>query len=134
MMQHLVYLQSVIRKVIKTIVERLHTENNTITDADDPYGDIPLANLEAEAHTASAAPMSLQDELELTLTSMKRSGGSTAQQPRSGNVSNLETLIKKEMNYFESGGLKGTYRTYLQFTYNSLMTIVPTSVEAERAF
>lgn len=71
--------------------------------------------------------MSLQDELELTLTNLKSTG---TPQPRSGH-NNLDILIRKEINYFESGGLKGTY---LQFVYNALMTIVPTSVEAERAF
>ncbi|KAF2888666.1 hypothetical protein ILUMI_17507 [Ignelater luminosus] len=91
--------------------------------ADDSEDDVPLANLESN----SAAPMSLQDELELTLTSLKTS---ETPQPRSSN-NNLEVLIKKKMNYFESGGLKGTY---LQFGFNSLMTIVPASIEAERDF
>ncbi|CAG5047193.1 unnamed protein product [Parnassius apollo] len=123
--------KSVIRKAIKNIVERLeYTGSNavTTTPVDDPYDDIPLSNLETQ--TAAAAPMSLENELKLTLTSIKNPG-STAQPPRSGSMSNLEVLIKKEINYFESGGLKGTY---LQFAYNALMTIVPTSVEAERAF
>ncbi|KAF2886785.1 hypothetical protein ILUMI_19386 [Ignelater luminosus] len=71
--------------------------------------------------------MLLQDELELTLASLKTS---ETPHPRSGNK-NLEVLIKKEMNYFESGGLIGTY---LQFVFNSLMTPVPTSIKAERAF
>lgn len=35
------------------------------------------------------------------------------------------------MHLLESGGLKGDH---LQFAYNALLTVVPTSVEAERAF
>lgn len=120
--------KSVLRKAIKALVERLYTENDSEATAD-PDDDIPLANL--EENTAEAAePMSLQDELEMTLTSVK-SSGSTVQRPRSTNTSHLEARIKQEMNHFESGGSKGPY---LQFAYNALITIVPTSVEAERAF
>ncbi|KAF2902538.1 hypothetical protein ILUMI_03650 [Ignelater luminosus] len=99
--------KNVIRKEIKTIVERLEFKENyvkTTATADDSEDDVPLANLESSL-AALATPMSLQDELELTLTGLKTS---ETPQPRSGN-NNLKGLIKKKMNYFESGGLKGTY-------------------------
>ncbi|CAH2103111.1 unnamed protein product [Euphydryas editha] len=69
----------------------------------------------------------MQDELEMTLNSLNTSG--PTQSPSCKNT--LEVLIRKEMNYFESTGTKGTD---LQFVYNVLMAMTPTSVEAEGAF
>ena len=43
----------------------------------------------------------------------------------------LESLIKKEMRLY---GCRGTRGHFLQFAYNNLLTLVPTSVESERAF
>ena len=43
----------------------------------------------------------------------------------------LESLIKKEMGLYGGGGTRGQF---LQFAYNNLLTLVPTSVESERAF
>ena len=45
----------------------------------------------------------------------------------------LESLIKKVMDLYECGGTSGQF---LQFPYNSLLTLalVPTSVESEGAF
>lgn len=98
----------------------------TTATADDTEDNVLLANLKTYS-IASAAPMSLQDILRLTL---KRLTTSRTPQPRSGN-SNLDVLIRKKMNYLESSGLQGAY---LQFAFSSLMTVAPTSVEAELAF
>ena len=43
----------------------------------------------------------------------------------------LESLIKKEMDLYGCGEQRGQF---LQFAYNSLLTLVPTSVESERVF
>jgi len=43
----------------------------------------------------------------------------------------IDKILKKEMSAFESDGTKGKY---LRMTYEYLLTITPTSVEAERAF
>ena len=43
----------------------------------------------------------------------------------------LESLIKEEMGLYGCGGTMGQF---LQFAYNSLLTLMPTSVEPERAF
>lgn len=122
--------KKVIQQVIKTIVDRLQFKKKEVTlispSADDSEDELPLVNLKSNS-PAPSATLSLQDELQLTLTNLKSTG---TPQFRSGH-NNLDILIRKEMNYFESGGQKGTY---LQFVYNTLMTIVPTSVEAERVF
>ncbi|CAG4969527.1 unnamed protein product [Colias eurytheme] len=68
-----------------------------------------------------AGKLSLQEELEEAITACK--------DPRKAKIS-LDQLLKKEMNLYESGGSKGEL---LQFAYNFLTTIVPTSVESERA-
>jgi len=40
-------------------------------------------------------------------------------------------LVKKEIRYFEDGGMKGIK---LQLVYNYLSTITPSSIEFERTF
>lgn len=52
-------------------------------------------------------------------------------EPETQKDSDLSTSIKKEMNLFENGGTRGHH---LQLVYKYLLTIPPTSVEAERAF
>ena len=47
------------------------------------------------------------------------------------NSFDFEKLLKKEMSAYESNGVRSKF---LSLTYNYLMTISPTSVEAERAF
>ena len=47
------------------------------------------------------------------------------------NYFDFEKLLKKEMSAYEGNGVRGKF---LCITYNYLMTISPTSVEAERAF
>lgn len=44
---------------------------------------------------------------------------------------NLENILKKEIISFENDGIKGRH---LRIAYEYLLTIAPTSVEAERAF
>lgn len=43
----------------------------------------------------------------------------------------FDTLVKIEMALYENGGSRGKY---LNMAFNNLMSIPPTSVEAERAF
>ena len=47
------------------------------------------------------------------------------------NSFDFEKLLKKEISAYESNRVRGKF---LSITYNYLMTISPTSVEAERAF
>lgn len=43
----------------------------------------------------------------------------------------LESLIKKEMDLYDCDGTRGKF---LHFAYDSLFTLVPTSVDSEKAF
>lgn len=77
------------------------------------------------AESTEPEAISLRDELEQTLSRSKTAGR------YSSGLHSLEGIIRKEMNLLQSGGIKGEH---LQFVYNALLTVVPTSVEAERAF
>lgn len=80
------------------------------------------------AATATQSNPSLQEELEETLRASKSDFTHVS---RSTSLDKLESVIKKEMDLFECGGTRGRY---LQFAYNCLITLLPTSVESERAF
>ena len=70
--------------------------------------------------------VSLQEELQETLTAAFK-------EPRDRKLTtnSLESLIKKEMSLYESGGSKDKL---LQLADKCLRSVVPTSVEFERAF
>ena len=68
----------------------------------------------------------LQEEFEKTLRACKRPFLRI-----STSTERLESLIENEIVLYECGGTRGQF---LQFAYNSLLTLVPTGVESERAF
>ena len=72
------------------------------------------------------ARTTFQDKLEEALRACKRPFLRV-----STSTVRLESLIKKEMDLYECGGTSGQF---FKFAYNSLLTLVPTSVESERAF
>ena len=72
------------------------------------------------------ARTALQEELEEALRAYKRPFLRV-----STSTDRLESLIKKEMDLY---GCEGTRGHFLQFAYNSLLTLVPTSVESEVIF
>lgn len=141
--------KSAIRKEIKSIIERLHRSPNPVeialpspadavaslaSVAPDPpvheNDDTPLSmvvqNRQMQIQEQRLFNKSLQEELENTLNEYKRS-----QPVPIPSTSTLESIIKKEMHLFEYGGSRGKY---LQFAYDCLLSMVPTSVESERAF
>lgn len=136
--------KTVIRAEIKSLIERLYpqyslnsqtqtnsepscsTASTSAATADnidefDDYDNEPLSCL-----SETRKSISLQEELQATLTAAFK-------EPRDRRLptNSLEGLIKKEMNLYESGGSKGEI---LQFVDNCLRSVVPTSVESERAF
>ena len=134
-----------IRTEIKSLIERLHpqyslTNSQTQTNSDPSWSiastsaatanDIAeFDNDDNEPHSSlseTRKSISLQEELQETLTAAFK-------EPRDRKLTtnSLEALIKKEMNLYESGGSKGEL---LQFVDNCLRSVVPTSVESERAF
>lgn len=70
----------------------------------------------------------LQEELEMQL---KQDNEDYTKQIGIRKEKNYEKILKKEMAAFENDGIKEKYLTLL---HDYLLTIKPTSVEAERAF
>jgi len=69
--------------------------------------------------------LSLKEQLNLAISDSLQ-----PPQQNSG-TSNLATVIRQEIALFEGGGSRGRH---LQFVYDYLLTVPPSSVEAERAF
>ncbi|GBP55622.1 hypothetical protein EVAR_35857_1 [Eumeta japonica] len=123
-----------IRKEIKNIITRLYRKeanqaeiNTTVLNEDD----LPLSIIAEDLSLRAIAAQnytSLQEELEETLRASKTE---SPFKPVSTSLDKLESVIKKEMDLFECGGTRGRF---LQFAYNCLITLLPTSVESERAF
>uniref|UniRef100_T1IEH5 Dimer_Tnp_hAT domain-containing protein n=1 Tax=Rhodnius prolixus TaxID=13249 RepID=T1IEH5_RHOPR len=79
--------------------------------------------LESDKVNVNALKRKLQAAIDETLN--------TSPVPAFKKIPSLEQKIKDEITFFEKTETKGTY---LQNVYDFLMTIVPTSVESERAF
>jgi hypothetical protein len=92
--------------------------------ADNP----PLVPLQAIAELVPV-PTSLKDQLQNAITQTLSAGPS--ENENTSDSLDLETQINVEMALFDSGGKRADN---LQRAFNALMTIPPTSVEAERVF
>lgn len=130
-----------LRHELKKLVERLfrneeqNCENNRtlnlLVSSDEDDDNLPLASIAiAKPHTNQKV-ISLQEELELSLTSENILCGSPAAPAVQLPNQSFDVIIKKEMALFESGGSRGKY---LELAYVCLKSVTPTSVEAERAF
>lgn len=79
--------------------------------------------------------MSLEQQLQLAIAKSmdewKPIGPGLANSNASKASNTMLSMIRKEMSLFEGGGLRGKN---LQAVYSYLLTIPPSSVEAERAF
>ena len=140
--------KNVVRTEIKSLIERLHsqhslTNSQTQTNSDPSWSISSTSSASATANdiaefsvdcnenepfssiSETRKSISLQEELQETLTAFKEP------RDRKLTMNSLESLIKKEMNLYESGGSKGEL---LQFADVCLRSVVPTSVESERAF
>lgn len=139
--------KNVVRTEIKSLIERLHSQNSLTNSQTQTNSDPSWSIASKSAATAndiaefnddcndneplSSLPetrksISLQEELQETLTAAFKEP-----RDRTLTTNSLESLIKKEMNLYESGGSKGEL---LQFADDCLRSVVPTSVESERAF
>jgi hypothetical protein len=73
---------------------------------------------------------SLEDELQLAISHAIQIPAQQSSVGR-GKEDSLATVIRQETSLFEGGGVRGRI---LQLAYDYLMSVPPTSVEAERAF
>lgn len=111
-----------IRQEIKKLLERiLNSEEGNESEGSDSDG-----NQEEDVQQSSERDLSLQEELELQLQNESK-----ASEIKQTGLPQLEKVLRKEMTAYESDGTKGKYLT---MAYEYLMTLQPTSVEAERAF
>lgn len=134
-----------IRKEIKKIIERLYRDSlnvsisgneintSTVNTENEDEDDLPLARIAGDSNLRAAASKThrnrtLQEELEESLRTHETSFLHVS---TSTSLDKIELLIKKEMDLYECGGTRGSL---LEFAHNCLLTLVPTSVESERAF
>jgi hypothetical protein len=134
-----------IRKLVATVVQRLHCGQSSEISTHTPMTDDAASTTsESGAQTDRAqepAAKSL-DQNTLPLHEQLRQAVAVKMASVSKpqltytvndniNIQNALTTVKKQMSLFEGGGSKGSY---LQMAYDCLLTIPPTSVESERAF
>ena len=75
---------------------------------------------------------SLEDELKLALShAIQIPAQQTVVGRGRGKEDSMATVIRQEMSLFEGGGGRGRI---LQWVYDYLLSVPPTSVESERAF
>ena len=125
-----------IRKIIKELVQRLQASNDTGTQLT-PVGDsgevsnrqceVMQTNNEATKPT-TVKQLSVEQELQQAILA---STCAVIKTPSCSTSQELMKVIRQEMTLFENGGNRGRY---LQLVYDYLLSIPPTSVEAERAF
>lgn len=117
-----------IAQFVKNISE--HFKNSITSDLEsDDEDNMPLSEIREKPTEILTLKQKLQDAIGSVTTRTKPNWRQISENPKV----HLKSLnvIKKEMSLFENGGLRGLY---LQKCYEYLLTVPPTSVEAERAF
>lgn len=123
-------------KLITSLIEKRKQPSNPDDDDDvTPNSDeiesedvIVIPHLREEGSISSASPSTLKDEIQRTIDKHLLASNPSLETSSS---TNLTTRIRREIIIFEDEGIRGPY---LESVYKSLLTIPPTSVEAERAF
>lgn len=113
--------KAILRAEMKRFLERFVKEEESPSSSS---SDSPRADAELE----SRASLTLQEELEKQLSSNLLS---VKMKPERLEKKKIDSELKREMITFEAKGSRGRY---LNLVYKYLLTIPPTSVEAERAF
>lgn len=111
--------KKVIRLEMKKFLERLVQDDSSSENVEEI----------TEENIASPSPkkdLTLQEELQLQINQLATSYTIYTKKEK-----DFEKVLKKEMTTFESEGVRGEYLTAI---HDYLLSIKPTSVEAERAF
>jgi hAT family C-terminal dimerisation region len=122
-----------IRKIIKELVQRLQASNDTGTQLT-PDGDSgEVSNPQCEVmqtniDSSTVKQLSVEQELQKAILA---SACPVINTPSISTSQELMKVIRQEMTLFENGGNRGRH---LKLVYDYLLSIPPTSVEAERAF
>lgn len=112
-----------IKKQIVSLIQRLNSNDGGVQDEEQI-----CVHSQSNQATTSKPDLTLKEQLQLQIeNSMKMSIPA-----ESHTESEISKIVKQEMNLFEATGSTRGYN--LERAYNYLITIPPTSVEAERAF
>jgi hypothetical protein len=129
-----------IRKIIKGLIERLDVNN----DKSDVTGTFDVANSRSSQpsdvavtqtigtqSTSSSGKLTVEDEMNLAIHSSTSAHRHSHSASSTTTTPDLVKVIRQETTLYEGGGCRGRY---LQLAYDYLLSVPPTSVEAERAF
>ncbi|KAF2885535.1 hypothetical protein ILUMI_20685 [Ignelater luminosus] len=126
MIKHFIFQRKIyFEKKLKTVIRMQLSLSNSYDNNDDEEV-VQAVQITNNNEEVSPFDLTLQQKLELTISS-----ASNVICPAPSRANTLESIIKKKMTLYESGGSMGKYLT---FTYNALKGIPPTSVETERPF
>lgn len=108
------------KKIMVDLIKRLDNMEN-IEDEMEVHQEVDLVS-----DDEIEMPISIEEQLNLAVEK-----GLNSSRKAPAKTESTSSKIQKEMSLFEGGGSRGDH---LQKIYNYLITIKPTSVEAERAF
>jgi len=116
---------------IKKFVHQLYTRLNTVNSAEE--SPVAVSGADDAAHGTDAdttSTLTLEQQLEIAIT--ESSSSTTPSTPSTSHAADkLLSAVKAEMSVYEASGTRGRC---LDAVYKYLLTVPPTSVEAERAF
>ena len=119
-----------VRKIVKSLIEQLHMDDDSESESDrDTTTEASTSATESSACIQNQETLSLKEQLNLAISDSLQSA-----QQQSGTTltsDNLAKVIRQEIALFEGGGSRGRH---LQLVYDYLLSVPPSSVEAERAF
>lgn len=115
-----------IRRILKELIERLYPieQSESVTLSLDENAGIDEL-VEGTKDADAEKPIDMKEQFKSAIQKKMDSV-----MPRSTTY-NLNSILMKEMSLFENGGIRGKF---LELAYQALLTIPPTSIEAERAF
>ena len=121
----------VIRKFVRGLVTRLEQKKSSAATASTSSAQGEPSESEASSEPTEPEP-NIQQQLELAMRqSVETSAETTSSDSQQNAAKKIDAAIKAEMAVFLSSGKRGRW---LEQAYRYLLSIPPTSVEAERAF
>lgn len=107
----------------------VHVTDNATSSTSSSIAAVPSSSSNGLESLDTNKAMSVEQQLQLAITKSMDEPIGLASASKDSNT--VLSMIKKEMSLFEGGGLRGKN---IQTVYSYLLTIPPSSVEAERAF
>lgn len=120
--------QAMVRNQVKSILKRLNSQGNNETEEEERSGSGSKTDEEPRQNKPQPV-LTLKEKLQLEIDKSMKSLHPPG--PDVQNESDLVKRIRREMNLFENGGVRGYH---LELAHKYLLSVPPTSVEPERAF